>query len=180
LAAPHSPLVPNTPFHFPGNTEPLKTAVSAHQIPYTPFTAFIPKQALRQTSAVSSDLPQPQLLDDTDDSLAKLYNQILRFVERDLGRIMDITERITVKTSEARHDEQLGDLSPQSNNGISDDNKEFQIMANVIWDEIGTSIMDEIGGIVFAAGRPNEFRKVCCLMYTALILPLMFVLFQAL
>ncbi|KAF8200776.1 oligomeric golgi complex component, COG2-domain-containing protein [Pholiota molesta] len=159
LAAPHSPLVPNTPFHFPGNTEPLKTAVSAHQIPYTPFTAFIPKQALRQTSAVSSDLPQPQLLDDTDDSLAKLYNQILRFVERDLGRIMDITERITVKTSEARHDEQLGDLSPQSNNGISDDNKEFQIMANVIWDEIGTSIMDEIGGIVFAAGRPNEFRK---------------------
>ncbi|KIK01394.1 hypothetical protein K443DRAFT_98669 [Laccaria amethystina LaAM-08-1] len=35
----------------------------------------------------------------------------------------------------------------------------FQIMANVIWQELAHAIMDEIGGTVFAAGRPDDFRK---------------------
>jgi len=37
----------------------------------------------------------------------------------------------------------------------------FEIMANVIWEEVGRAIMDELGSVVFSAGRPNEFRKVC-------------------
>lgn len=36
----------------------------------------------------------------------------------------------------------------------------FEIMANVVWAEFGRSIIDEMGGVVFAAGRPDEFRKV--------------------
>ncbi|KAL1748768.1 oligomeric golgi complex component, COG2-domain-containing protein [Schizophyllum fasciatum] len=35
----------------------------------------------------------------------------------------------------------------------------FEIMANVVWAEIGSSIIEELGTVVFAAGRPNEFRK---------------------
>lgn len=52
--------------------------------------------------------------------------------------------------------------------GIGKDNKSeaesqegFEIMANVIWAEFGRGIMDEMGSVVFAAGRPDEFRKVC-------------------
>lgn len=36
----------------------------------------------------------------------------------------------------------------------------FEIMANVVWAEFGRAIMDEMGATVFAAGRPDEFRKV--------------------
>lgn len=36
----------------------------------------------------------------------------------------------------------------------------FDIMANVIWPEIGQAIMDELGSVVFAAGKPDEFLKV--------------------
>lgn len=36
----------------------------------------------------------------------------------------------------------------------------FDIMANVIWPEIGQAIMDEMGLVVFAAGKPDEFLKV--------------------
>lgn len=159
LTTPHSPLVPNTPFHFPTGQEPMTSVLTAHQIPYTPFTAFIPKHVARKTTGFPSDLPQAQLLDDKDDSLASLYNQLLRFVERDIGRIMDIAENIMVKTSENSSIEPESS-SPNSDNG-SGNGKEFQIMANVVWDEFGSAILDEIGGIVFSVGRPSEFRKVC-------------------
>ena len=36
----------------------------------------------------------------------------------------------------------------------------FEIMANVVWAEVGRALMDELGGVIFAAGRPDEFRKV--------------------
>lgn len=143
----------------------MTSALPGHQIPYTPFTAFIPKQIERKTSGYPSDLPQAQLLDDTDDPLALLYNQLLRFVERDIGKIMDIAEKITVKTSESWSEELIG-LPPKSNSAAGESSKEFQIMANVVWDEFGNAILDEIGGIVFSVGRPNEFRKVCLKSWT--------------
>jgi hypothetical protein len=33
-------------------------------------------------------------------------------------------------------------------------------MANVVWAEIGQAIMDELGSVIFAAGKTDEFRKV--------------------
>ena len=85
--------------------------------------------------------------------LAKVYNQLLRFVDRDLFKVMTIAETISQKGNR---------------NGAADkktdDSKEwegFEIMANVIWAAFGRSIMDELGGVVFAAGKPDEFRKVC-------------------
>lgn len=33
-------------------------------------------------------------------------------------------------------------------------------MANVIWPEIGHAIMDELGLVIFAVGKPDEFLKV--------------------
>ena len=41
----------------------------------------------------------------------------------------------------------------------------FEIMANVVWSEIGRALMDELGGVIFAAGKPDEFRKVSCGCY---------------
>ena len=101
------------------------------------------------------------LLDDIDDPLAKLYRQILRFIERDLTRIMDIAERVSVKSTSR--------LSPAKEGHVSGSpmladipvkGQGFEIMANVIWGEIGHAIMNELGGIVFSVGRPDDFRTV--------------------
>lgn len=43
--------------------------------------------------------------------------------------------------------------------------KGFRIFSDVIWAELGSAIMDELGGVVFASGKPNEFKKVCCQCY---------------
>ncbi|KAJ3010481.1 hypothetical protein NUW54_g2466 [Trametes sanguinea] len=32
-------------------------------------------------------------------------------------------------------------------------------MANVVWSEIGRALMDELGSVIFAAGKPDDFRK---------------------
>ena len=134
-----------------------------HQIPYTPFTAFIPKQTTYAVPNSVNELPKAYLLDDTDDSLARLYNQILRFVERDLTRIMDLAEKVTLKPSSSNLRPVKG-LVEYSTPGIEmgDDKKGFQILTNVLWSEISKAIVDEIGTVVFAAGRPNDFRKVRC------------------
>lgn len=88
--------------------------------------------------------------------LARLYNQLLRFVERDLCRIMSLAEKVSVKP----YNDKAADTLPEANGG-SEERRGFQIMSHVVWDEFGRSIMNEIGGVVFAAGNPKEFRKVC-------------------
>ena len=134
-----------------------------HQIPYTPFTAFVPKQFTQTVPNSVNDLPKAFLLDDTDDSLARLYNQILRFVERDLTRIMDLAEKVTLKPSSSTSRPVKGLVEPSRLDDETDDDKKgFQILTNVVWSEISRAIVDEIGTVVFAAGRPSDFRKVRC------------------
>lgn len=135
----------------------MTSTVSTHQIPYTPFTAFVPKPTLYHSADASLELPQAQLLEDTDDPLIRLYNQILRFVERDVSRIMDTAEKVAIKSSSAKS---IFRTSPMSETPNCVDGEDFQIMANVVWDELAQSIMSELGTVVFAAGRPNEFHKV--------------------
>ena len=138
-----------------------------HQIPYTPFTAFVPK--LHAVPNSVHDLPKAYLLDDTDDSLAKLYNQILRFVERDLSRIMDLAEKVMFKPSSSISRPLKGSVELSTlDNETEDDKKGFQILTNVVWSEISRAIVDEIGTVVFAAGRPNDFWKVHCIFTTGL------------
>ncbi|KAG5735120.1 Conserved oligomeric Golgi complex subunit 2 [Termitomyces sp. T112] len=157
LSAPHSPIVPHTPFPVSKVTSFPSSVPLPPRTPYTPFTALI---STRQNSSFSmqpmSTSPFLFLLEDDDEPLARLYNQVLRFVERDLSRIMSIAEMVSIKSvSTSRAEKELGSPSP-STEYIS---HEFEIMANVIWEEIGRTMIDELGGIIFASGRPNEFRK---------------------
>ncbi|KAI9067294.1 COG complex component [Trametes sanguinea] len=155
LSAPRSPIVPHTPFPPSGRATspaPPQSASLPPRTPYTPFTAFASKQnpfefTLRADSS-SASLASAAILDETDDPLAALYNTILRFVDRDLRRIMEIAEAVCVKSGlrtrrNAEDGEELG----------------FEIMANVVWSEIGRALMDELGSVIFAAGKPDEFRK---------------------
>ena len=131
---------------------------SIHQIPHTPFTAFIPRQNTYNIESLS-DAPKAHLLEETDDPLARLYNQLLRFIERDLYRIMSLADRIAVATPTESRTAKPDDTPMEVDRSV-DETRGFQIMSHVVWDELGKSLMDEIGVVVFAAGSPKEFRQV--------------------
>ncbi|KAF9501520.1 COG complex component [Pleurotus eryngii] len=156
LVAPPSPIVPHTPFQGASST-------AIPRSPSTPYTAFFPRQPpsfLSQTS-VGTVTPHTHLLDDADDPLARLYNQILRFVERDLGRIMEVAERASiVSNADVKPDKSSTDSSTVVDAHPSDGRtRGFRIFSDVIWAELGSTIMDELGTVVFASGKPNEFKK---------------------
>ncbi|KAI0744038.1 COG complex component [Daedaleopsis nitida] len=158
LTAPHSPIVPHTPIPSRGGATspaPPMTASLPPRTPYTPFTAFASKQnpfefALRADSH-SNTSSFAHILDETDDTLAALYNTVLRFIDRDMRRIMEIAEAVCVKSGSRA----------AAGKGEKRDGEEpvFEIMANVVWSEIGRALMDELGSVIFAAGKPDEFRK---------------------
>ncbi|KAF7428648.1 hypothetical protein PC9H_007875 [Pleurotus ostreatus] len=156
LVAPPSPIVPHTPFQGASST-------AFPRSPSTPYTTFSPRQPpsfLGQTS-VGTLTSHTHLLDDADDPLARLYNQILRFVERDLSRIMEIAERVSiVSNADVKPDKSSTDSSAVADAHPSDGRtKGFRIFSDVIWAELGSAIMDELGTVVFASGKPNEFKK---------------------
>ncbi|KAI0373909.1 COG complex component [Pilatotrama ljubarskyi] len=155
LSAPRSPIVPHTPFPTSGRSSspaPPQTASLPPRTPYTPFTAFASKQnpfeSTLRADASSTSLSSAAILDETDDPLAALYNTILRFVDRDMRRIMEIAEAVCVKSG-----------SRTRLSGAGGEEPGFEIMANVVWAEIGRALMDELGSVIFSAGKPDEFRK---------------------
>ena len=100
------------------------------------------------------------LLDDCDDALAALYNKILRFVERDLKSLMEVAEVFS-----ARHRQSTFPAGAVVNGhghvqtGTPEQSEGFEIMANVVLAEIAWAILEELGSVVFAAGRPDDFRQ---------------------
>ncbi|KAJ3919433.1 COG complex component [Lentinula edodes] len=156
LSAPHSPLLPHTPFRSSmGSGFSNSSSSMPPRTPFTPFTAFSTQQSAFPSSLGKTKSPYSRLLDDSDDPLARLYTQILRFVERDFSSIMDIAEKVSVKSRSSTDPFQID----TAENGRKRDGLGFDIMANVIWNELGKAIMDDLGGFVFASGRPDEFRK---------------------
>ena len=66
---------------------------------------------------------------------------------------MELAEKVSVKSRGS-----MGAIPQKDNAQVNE--KAFNILANVIWDEFAHAIMDELGRIVFSVGRPDEFRKV--------------------
>ena len=110
----------------------------------------------------------------SEDPLALLLSNLLRFIERDLRMPIEIAERIN---SDRTHKSQKGrgksrptpavDGKPSLTgegdsiaNGSAPIENGFDIMARVVWAEIGRALIDQLGPIIFAAGRPDEFQKV--------------------
>ena len=73
---------------------------------------------------------------------------------------MQMAEQVSAKSNPARMDSTSAAALPSSIEVTTRAGEGFDIMANVIWPEIGQAIMDELGLVVFAAGKPDEFLKV--------------------
>lgn len=95
-----------------------------------------------------------------------------------MKRIMEIADKICVQSGSvgsSRPTSKPATLSRGSKGALTDkggregkggktgksaEGSGFEIMANVIWAELGKAVMDELGSIIFAAGNPDEFRQV--------------------
>jgi len=73
---------------------------------------------------------------------------------------MSLAEKIVLKPHRQARVEKNTD-TPEANGNSEMEKRGFRIMSDVVWEELGRAIMDEIGSIVFAAGNPKEFRLVC-------------------
>lgn len=133
---------------MPSTGFPLRT-------PYTPFTASVSNQDLAP-SHMSTQLAAPPIpsIEDLDNPLAQIYNQILRFVSRHIKDIMEIAEKISRNKVPKEKISTSGIISTEYTT------QGFQILAYVVWEEIANAIINDIGDVVFTAGRPDELRKV--------------------
>ena len=141
----------------------------ADSVPGTPITPYTPFGERRTSLGgpvfyIANENNKLPLLDETDDNLATFYNNLLRFVEKDCRIIMDVTAKI-----EARHGKKHMPAPEVVEDNMLDGPDEgehlaassyFEIMANVIWVEIGQALMEELGAVIFSAGRPAEFKQV--------------------
>ncbi|KAH8119152.1 COG complex component [Phellopilus nigrolimitatus] len=156
LSAPHSPVVPHTPFSH--------SSFGASQVsswppptPYTPYIAFTTKQNPFFSDPSDFDA-SIYLLDDTENALASLYNKILRFISRDLKAIMEAADRVGLKNYRGTIKTSVFAVEP-SNDADEMTEQGFNILSNVVWVEVSRAVMDDLGSTVFAAGKPDEFRK---------------------
>lgn len=174
------------------------TSSSAYPFP-TPQSnsAFTPNQAtlsnedrsLIPAFYVMEPVSPPPAAADSDtyisDALVELYNKILVFVSKELGYILEITER---RPSQGRSGTAVG--SNNDNNMASSGFLErdagdrtipsspstrerglygtaqssskagYEMLSNVVWNEIAKRLMNECGHLIFAAGRPDSFHRV--------------------
>ena len=99
-------------------------------------------------------VPSIPSIEDIDNPLAQIYNHILRFVSRHIKDIMEIAEKIS------RNKLPKERISTSVVISTEDTTQGFQILAYVVWEEIANAIINDIGDVVFTAGRPDELQKV--------------------
>lgn len=89
-----------------------------------------------------------------DSPLALVFNRLLREVDGgECKVVLDIAEKLR----------QAGGEKKGHGHGREDgvvDEKRFEFFGNVVWREIGERLMDELGSVIFAAGRPAELHQV--------------------
>ena len=63
----------------------------------------------------------------------------------------------------ARHRQPLPEAATPNGNAVRSEqhsqSEGFEFMSNVVWAEIGRAVTEELGSVVFAAGRPDDFRQ---------------------
>ena len=114
------------------------------------------------------------------DALVDMYNKLLIFISKELGVVLDITERKPSQASghagpTAREHMSSSVILAQDGDAIvpgspatrerllADRNGSkpgFEILSNVVWAEIAQRLMGECGHLIFSAGRPETFHRV--------------------
>lgn len=127
--------------------------------PKTPF-GFGQGPFFEGQQSVEEEIDIPQIPQDIveyseDDaqaqSLIQLYNDILTFVARHCSTVYQIAEQIIGKRDE--------DTVSTNKDGSSTLSCYCDIYIRVVWEEIATRLMEQLGGQLFFAGRPDVFHR---------------------
>ncbi|GAA6002288.1 COG2 family protein [Rhodotorula paludigena] len=99
--------------------------------------------------------------------LAALFNRVLAFVAHECGVLLDVAERTLADVpvgggksggaaaSSKRGKEDSGAAPEEAREKVEG----FEVLANVVVDEVATALVGELGSVVFAAGRPTVFHQ---------------------
>ncbi|SGY62387.1 BQ5605_C007g04684 [Microbotryum silenes-dioicae] len=98
------------------------------------------------------------------DSLLTLYNRILATISTECGLILDVAERtIAAPTPMPLAGGGLMIKTSSTDDGLNDRSTgrrfQYDILSNVIWEEVGNRLISELGNVIFAAGRPSVFHQ---------------------
>jgi hypothetical protein len=156
----------------------------------TPQTLSHEERSLIPPFYIIEPITPPHAAADSDtyisDALIDLYNKVLTFISKELGYILEITERRPAQgirstmaitgdgqsqmASSGFLDKEVGDRtipgSPSTREktlyaGSGVANKAgYEMLSNVVWSEIVKRLMNECGHLIFAAGRPDTFHRV--------------------
>lgn len=97
-----------------------------------------------------------------------MYGQLLKAIGKECAVVLDGAEKLRNakgggKSKEDRLEFGLRNVgldgSVEREEG-EEDGEAFEFFGNVVWKEVGERLMDELGGMLFAAGRPNELHLV--------------------
>jgi len=89
--------------------------------------------------------------------LLGLYNRLLGFVSNEVGEVLDVAERTLAGPGPAPVLAAAGGVAK-----TEDKRKSYSLLANVVFDELATRLINEMGHVIFAAGRPGVFHQVSC------------------
>lgn len=100
-----------------------------------------------------------------DDPLTALLNSVLRFIGNDCRTLIELSEKVNKKHQDQDAKSRL--LAVKRPEVVEDEDDDatrlqerFEFVGRVLWPDIGRALMDELGTMLFAAGRPDEFQKV--------------------
>lgn len=191
-----SPSIPQTPY-MGTKSNPFSPDLSARPPPTpisaTPADVGHPSQAEINPfdlTPLPTAVPTRDLIQDDSSPLAGLLNRLLRDLDKECGVILDVAERLRKVDRRAGGGgleesmllERLPSHNSTSNKGQangrnastapegiqSEDGEGFELFGNVIWREVGDRLMDELGSVIFAAGRPDELHYHYSLLRTFL------------
>ena len=94
-----------------------------------------------------------------------MYNRLLKEVEQEAKVVIDVAEKLRHRQKSHRPVQgvdgtmaHIGDAAREEEGRERGDG--FEFFGNVVWKEIGERLMDEMGSVIFAAGRPAELHQV--------------------
>lgn len=148
LSGSQTPVLPQTPhtdkhFHFT-SPNPSESA------PFAGINGSVAPESVSHSFASTyqiDPLPHPT---DYQDVLVELFNKILAFISKDCAPVLEATER---KGALPSGGEQAARLS-------GSDVPTYNVLANVIVDELLNRLASDLGHVIFAAGRPDIFSHV--------------------
>ncbi|KAI5481066.1 component of oligomeric golgi complex 2 [Pseudohyphozyma bogoriensis] len=118
-----------------------RDALSTASGPKSPLPKYTQEERERNTPAsyLIDEIPSRDGAGPEEDALRVLYNEILGWISRECGLVLDVTEKM----------------------GTDEKKKggRYEILVGVIWEEVAGRLLSELGHVIFAAGRPAVFHQ---------------------